>query len=81
MESKANFNYLSSNEICEVIESHPYAPELPIFDDMASLITLQNTLFPNKGFCIGIINHHLMLDGYKFNSLINSNFKFSQGVL
>ncbi|KAF9674770.1 hypothetical protein SADUNF_Sadunf10G0161500 [Salix dunnii] len=62
-ESSADFGRLSSNEIREAIESHPYIPELCISDTKASVLALQITLFPNKGFCISFVTHHAVLDG------------------
>ncbi|KAJ9147518.1 hypothetical protein P3X46_029671 [Hevea brasiliensis] len=62
-ESCADFNRLVSNEIREVAESRPYVPELLASDAMASIIALQITLFPNKGFSIGIAMNHAALDG------------------
>ncbi|OMO50644.1 Transferase [Corchorus olitorius] len=62
-ESNADFNRLSGNGIFEAVELHPLTPELISCDDSASTIALQITLFPNKGFCIGITAHHAVLDG------------------
>ncbi|KAB5538843.1 hypothetical protein DKX38_016376 [Salix brachista] len=62
-ESSADFGRLSSNEIREAIELHPYTPELCISDTRASVLALQITLFPNKGFCISFVTHHAALDG------------------
>ncbi|KAF2313672.1 hypothetical protein GH714_012669 [Hevea brasiliensis] len=62
-ESCADFNRLVGNEIREVSESWPYVPELLASDAMASIIALQITLFPNKGFSIGIAMNHTALDG------------------
>lgn len=62
-ESSAEFGRLSSNEIREAIESRPYIPELCISDTKASVLALQITLFPNKGFSISFVTHHAVLDG------------------
>ncbi|OMO85891.1 Transferase [Corchorus olitorius] len=62
-ESNADFDLLSSNGIYEAAELRPLTPELITSDDSASTIALQVTLFPNKGFCIGITAHHVVLDG------------------
>ena len=62
-ESNADFNRLSSNGIYEAVELHPPVPQLITSDDSASIIAVQITLFPDKGFCIGITAHHTVLDG------------------
>ncbi|KAJ6325289.1 hypothetical protein OIU76_012383 [Salix suchowensis] len=62
-ESSADFGRLSSNEIREAIELHPYTPDLCISDTRASVLALQITLFPNQGFCISFVTHHAALDG------------------
>ncbi|OMO50647.1 Transferase [Corchorus olitorius] len=62
-ESNADLDLLSSNGIYEAAELRPLTPELITSDDSASTIALQVTLFPNKGFCIGITAHHAVLDG------------------
>nr|TKS12688.1 phenolic glucoside malonyltransferase 1-like [Populus alba] len=43
--------------------SHPCVPKLSTSDVKASIIALQITLFPNKGFSIGCTTHHAVLDG------------------
>ncbi|KAG5237612.1 malonyl-CoA:anthocyanidin O-glucoside-6''-O-malonyltransferase [Salix suchowensis] len=62
-ESSSDFGRLSSNEIREAIELHPYTPDLCISDTRASVLALQITLFPNQGFCISFVTHHAALDG------------------
>ncbi|OAY38955.1 phenolic glucoside malonyltransferase 1 [Manihot esculenta] len=62
-DSDADFDRLSSDNILNAVELHPYVPELPISDTMASLLALQITLFPNKGFSIGYSINHALLDG------------------
>ncbi|XVE68304.1 hypothetical protein DITRI_Ditri09bG0056800 [Diplodiscus trichospermus] len=62
-ESDADFNRLSSDGIYEADELHPLVPQLITSDDSASIIALQITLFPDKGFSIGITAHHMVVDG------------------
>ncbi|KAI5591668.1 hypothetical protein BDE02_04G096900 [Populus trichocarpa] len=62
-ESNADLSHLSGNETRQAIESFPYIPELPTSDAKASVIALQITVFPNKGFSISIVCHHGILDG------------------
>lgn len=62
-ESSADFTGLVSNEIREAAELRQYIPELLVSDAMASIIALQITLFPNKGFSIGIAMNHTAVDG------------------
>jgi hypothetical protein len=57
-ESNADLSHLSGNETRQAIESFPYIPELPTSDTKASVIALQITVFPNKGFSISIVCHH-----------------------
>ncbi|RWR78432.1 phenolic glucoside malonyltransferase 2-like protein [Cinnamomum micranthum f. kanehirae] len=58
-ESPADFHHLVGNHPKEAEELHPLVSQLPT----ASLLALQVTLFPNSGFCIGIILHHAVADG------------------
>ncbi|KAK7289923.1 hypothetical protein RIF29_03962 [Crotalaria pallida] len=63
-ESEADFNHiLDNNSPHEAAESRSFVPNLESSDTHASVITLQITLFPNKGFSIGISTHHAVLDG------------------
>ncbi|KAJ9173190.1 hypothetical protein P3X46_016353 [Hevea brasiliensis] len=48
-ESDADFHRLSVR-ILEAVESHPYIPELPVYDSTAETISIQITLFPSQGF-------------------------------
>ncbi|OAY56919.1 malonyl-CoA:anthocyanidin 5-O-glucoside-6''-O-malonyltransferase [Manihot esculenta] len=70
-ESDADFHHLSDT-IHEADESHPYIPELPVSDSCADIISLQITLFPNQGFCIGISSHHAILDGKSVTMFIRA---------
>ncbi|XP_028123116.1 phenolic glucoside malonyltransferase 2-like [Camellia sinensis] len=62
-ESEADFYHLSSNSFRKVKEIHPFLPLFISSDTQAPLMTLQITLFPNKGFSIGYAAHHAVLDG------------------
>ncbi|MBA0589497.1 hypothetical protein Gorai_018242, partial [Gossypium raimondii] len=62
-ESNADFHRLTGNGIYEAVELHPLIPHLKSSDDSASILALQITLFPGKGFSIGITAHHTVLDG------------------
>lgn len=44
--------------------------ELPIYAELGAVVSLQVTLFPKQGFCIGTTIHHVVVDGKtaeKFN--------------
>ncbi|PPD97236.1 hypothetical protein GOBAR_DD05739 [Gossypium barbadense] len=70
--SDADFNILSSNGVYDAAELHPLKPDLVTSDISASAIAVQVTLFPNKGFCIGITAHHAVLDGQTTTMFIKS---------
>ncbi|TKY65085.1 Phenolic glucoside malonyltransferase 1 [Spatholobus suberectus] len=59
----AEFNHFLDNSPREATKSRTLVPHLESSDSAASVISLQITLFPNKGFCIGISTHHAVLDG------------------
>ncbi|XP_050936372.1 phenolic glucoside malonyltransferase 1-like isoform X4 [Cucumis melo] len=71
-EFDGDFNHLSGNGFREVLEFHPLVPELPISYDRAAVIAIQVTKFQNKGFSIGITNHHAIIDGRSSTSFIKS---------
>ncbi|KDP34386.1 hypothetical protein JCGZ_12780 [Jatropha curcas] len=62
-ESDADTDHLWSDEIQVATELHPYVPKLPASETRSSVIALQITLFPNKGFSIGYSINHAVLDG------------------
>ncbi|KAJ4707294.1 phenolic glucoside malonyltransferase 1-like [Melia azedarach] len=62
-ESNADFNTLCGDGVREAVEFRPLTPHLSISDDKAAPISIQITLFPNQGFCIGISIHHAIFDG------------------
>ncbi|XP_022964998.1 phenolic glucoside malonyltransferase 1-like isoform X3 [Cucurbita moschata] len=71
-ESGADFYQLSGNGFREASEFHPLVPYLPASHDRAAVIAIQVTTFQNKGFSIGITNHHAILDGLTSTSFIKS---------
>ncbi|XP_057422379.1 malonyl-CoA:anthocyanidin 5-O-glucoside-6''-O-malonyltransferase-like, partial [Lotus japonicus] len=63
-ESNTDFNHiLEYNTLHEAAESRSFIPHLESTDSSASVMSLQITLFPNRGFSIGISTHHAVLDG------------------
>ncbi|KAL5080342.1 hypothetical protein RYX36_008763 [Vicia faba] len=71
VESKESFKDLSSNH-CEASQRHHLIPLLKTSHEKASLITIQVTLFPNNGFCIGITTHHAAFDGKSSTNFMKS---------
>ncbi|KAL5781282.1 hypothetical protein ACOSP7_006311 [Xanthoceras sorbifolium] len=71
-ESKADFNRLSSNEIREAVELRPLVPELFTSDDVAELLSIQITMFPNQGFSIGFSNDHVIIDAHCLSMFMKS---------
>ncbi|CAK9327053.1 unnamed protein product [Citrullus colocynthis] len=71
-ESDADFDHLSGNGFREVSEFHHLVPQLPVAHDRASAIAIQVTTFQNKGFSIGVTNHHAIIDGRTSTSFIKS---------
>ncbi|KAG5026452.1 hypothetical protein AAZX31_08G241100 [Glycine max] len=62
-ESEADFNHVLDNSPHQASESRSLVPHLDSSDSHASIVSLQITLFPNRGFSIGISTHHSVLDG------------------
>ncbi|KAE8721234.1 putative HXXXD-type acyl-transferase family protein [Hibiscus syriacus] len=62
-ESDADFDRLTGDGIIEALELHPLMSQMITSDDSASILSIQITLFPDKGFSIGITAHHIFLDG------------------
>ncbi|KAL0855359.1 hypothetical protein Bca101_060512 [Brassica carinata] len=62
-ETDADFSLLSGDGPRPATDLHPLAPELTVSDDSATVLSLQITLFPNHGFCIGVASHHSVFDG------------------
>ncbi|KAG4922733.1 hypothetical protein JHK86_051546 [Glycine max] len=62
-ESEADFNHVLDNSPHEASELRCLVPHLDSSDSHASVVSFQITLFPNRGFSIGISTHHAVLDG------------------
>ncbi|OIW17571.1 hypothetical protein TanjilG_08849 [Lupinus angustifolius] len=62
-ESNVDFDHVLQNSPCDASESRFLLPNLESSDSAASVISLQVTLFPNRGFSIGVSTHHAVLDG------------------
>ncbi|KAL1202795.1 Agmatine coumaroyltransferase [Cardamine amara subsp. amara] len=71
-ETNADFFLVSGNGLRPAIELHPLVSELTVSDDSASLFSLQITLFPNQGICIGFTVNHAFLDGKSSAMFIKS---------
>ncbi|KAK7340651.1 hypothetical protein VNO77_21360 [Canavalia gladiata] len=61
--SHVDFHDMLSDSPHETNMSRSLVPHLESSDSRASAISLQITLFPNRGFSIGISTHHAVLDG------------------
>ncbi|KAF3579399.1 hypothetical protein DY000_02034412 [Brassica cretica] len=62
-ETDTDFSHLSGKGLRYQTELRPLVPELPVSSDSSPILTLQITLFPNQGFCIGTRIHHAAVDG------------------
>ncbi|KAG7564084.1 Transferase [Arabidopsis suecica] len=62
-ESDADFYRISGKGLRPETEIRSLVPEFPLSCDSPSVLSLQVTLFPNQGFCIGIAAHHSAMDG------------------
>ncbi|EXB38111.1 Anthocyanin 5-aromatic acyltransferase [Morus notabilis] len=58
-----DFDFLSGKQARKPASFHPLVPKLKVSETGASVISLQITLFPNRGICIGVTCHHAVLDG------------------
>ncbi|KAF3444116.1 hypothetical protein FNV43_RR13806 [Rhamnella rubrinervis] len=66
------FHDLCSNDIRDAAKCRPFFTNLSASPDRAALLEVQVTVFPNHGFCIGIIPHHGVVDGKTTTSFIKS---------
>ncbi|XP_015880928.1 malonyl-CoA:anthocyanidin 5-O-glucoside-6''-O-malonyltransferase-like [Ziziphus jujuba] len=71
-ESDADFYDLSAADINESTASHLLVPDLAVSKEKAAVTALQITVFPNRGFSIGITTHHAVLDGKSSTSFIKA---------
>ncbi|KAH0934501.1 hypothetical protein HID58_011618, partial [Brassica napus] len=62
-EIDADFSHLSGKGLRHQTELRALVPELHVSSDSASILSLQITLFPNEGVCMGITSNHAALDG------------------
>ncbi|XP_050380897.1 phenolic glucoside malonyltransferase 2-like [Argentina anserina] len=71
--SNADFARLSSNYgLLEAQEYHPLVPQLEVSHERAAVMSLQITLFPNKGFSVGAAVHSAVFDGSTANLFFKS---------
>ncbi|WZY89353.1 hypothetical protein YC2023_046088 [Brassica napus] len=63
-ESSADFSRISDKGLRPEAELRALVPELPVSSDSASVLSLQITLFPNQGFCIGSADHHAAMPSW-----------------
>ncbi|XP_010502981.1 PREDICTED: BAHD acyltransferase At3g29680-like [Camelina sativa] len=71
-ESDAYFSCISGKGLRPETEIRALVPKSSVFGDSPSLVSLQVTLFPNQGFCIGIAAHHSSMDGKTMVRFIKS---------
>ncbi|RID71923.1 hypothetical protein BRARA_C03838 [Brassica rapa] len=62
-EIDADFSHLSGKGLRHQTELPALVPELHVSSDSSSVLSLQITLFPNEGVCMGITSNHAALDG------------------
>lgn len=72
LESDADFRSISGKGIRLARELRDLVPELPISYHSPCVLSLQITLFPNQGFCIGIAAHHAVMDGKTMTNFYKS---------
>lgn len=70
--SNLDFHHLSGGGFRLEANYRRLVPELPVSDDRVAAMALQLTLFPNKGFSIGITTHHAVVDGKTSTSFFKS---------
>ncbi|CAN0880630.1 Phenolic glucoside malonyltransferase 2 [Linum grandiflorum] len=62
-ESTDDFHHIAGDGVRQASDSFAYIPEFPVSCSSATIMSLQITLFPNAGFCIGVSAHHGVIDG------------------
>ncbi|CAF1709972.1 unnamed protein product [Brassica napus] len=62
-ETDADFSQNSTKGIRPRKELRALVPELPVSSYSSPVMTLQITLFPSQGFCMGLSLHHAVADG------------------
>lgn len=58
-----DFDLISGDHVREAALFHPFIPKLNVTETGASVLALQITLFPDRGFSVGVTCHHAFLDG------------------
>ncbi|KAJ3672180.1 hypothetical protein LUZ60_006901 [Juncus effusus] len=72
-ETSSDFDELTSNEAKKFEELYSLVPQLPRANDGTTPLTaIQVTLFPQKGFSIGISVHHVACDDLSFMHFVQS---------
>ncbi|CAL5191098.1 unnamed protein product [Lathyrus oleraceus] len=71
-ESDADFNHVIGNSPHEASLSRSFIPNLESSHLCASVISLQITLFPSRGFSLGIAPHHAVFDGKSSSMFIKA---------
>ncbi|CAL1404104.1 unnamed protein product [Linum trigynum] len=67
-----DFDLLSGDGPRDAALSRAYLPKLAVSGTNAAVLALQVTLFPNKGFCIGVACHHAVMDGKSSAMFLNA---------
>lgn len=62
-QSDADFDKIANHNFHQASESLDLLPHLHTSQTSTSVVALQVTLFPKRGFSIGIATHHAILDG------------------
>lgn len=70
-QSGADFNRLSSNYFLTAKDYHPLIPQLAMSSEQAAVLALQITVFPDRGFSIGIIKDPMGLETIYSNNWLN----------
>ncbi|KAF8105203.1 hypothetical protein N665_0161s0003 [Sinapis alba] len=71
-ETDADFSRASGKGLLHQSELRALVPELTFSSDSVPVLSLQITLFPNQGFCIGNTNHHAAVEGKTVVSFLKS---------
>ncbi|XP_050379970.1 phenolic glucoside malonyltransferase 2-like [Argentina anserina] len=71
-ESDADFDHLSTSDFLASQDLSPLVPQLNVSHDQAAAMALQITVFPKRGFSIGTVMHHSVLDGKTSTSFVKA---------
>ncbi|KZV52192.1 anthocyanin 5-aromatic acyltransferase-like [Dorcoceras hygrometricum] len=77
LESTYDFDTLVSYGVRDADQFYEYVPQLPPIKDepeykLVSILALKVTLFPGRGICIGVANHHSIGDASSMVSFIKT---------